>query len=221
MRYHHQQQDGTAIGLAVGKIVCVGRNYAAHAAELNNPVPTEPLLFIKPGSCVVPLHQPIVLPTALGTVHFEAEIAVLIGQPLGKEASSVAVMDAILGVGVALDLTLRDLQDSLKAKGYPWERAKSFDGACVLSEFVRAEQIPDLGDLEVRLSINEVLRQLGNSRDMLTPIVPLITHMASQFHLEPGDVILTGTPAGVGPLQTGDHLMLELANTWCFNTEVR
>ncbi|MVW74276.1 fumarylacetoacetate hydrolase family protein [Pseudomonas xionganensis] len=210
MSYQHHYTDGTPIHFPMGKVVCIGRNYAEHAAELNNPVPSEPLLFIKPGSCVVPLDEGFVIPDDRGDVHFEAEIAVLIGKPLSKKPSAEEVLDAISGFAPALDLTLRDLQAQLKAKGYPWEVAKSFDGACVLAPFVPGDAVEDLTDIGIRLSINDAVRQDGNSRDMLNPILPMIQHICGHFSLQAGDVILTGTPAGVGPLSKGDVLELEL-----------
>jgi 2-keto-4-pentenoate hydratase/2-oxohepta-3-ene-1,7-dioic acid hydratase in catechol pathway len=210
MSYQHHYLDGTRIHFPLGKVVCVGRNYAEHAKELNNPVPTEPLLFIKPGSCVVPLDESFSIPEGRGAVHYEAEIAVLIGKPLSKKPDAEEVLDAISGFAPALDLTLRELQDKLKAKSYPWEVAKSFDGACVLAPFVPGDALPDLTDIGIRLTLNGEVRQDGNSRDMLNPILPLIQHICGHFSLQPGDVILTGTPVGVGPLRSGDRLQLEL-----------
>ena len=210
MSYQHHYLDGTRIHFPLGKVVCVGRNYAEHAKELNNPVPTEPLLFIKPGSCVVPMDESFSIPEGRGAVHYEAEIAVLIGKPLSKKPDAEEVLDAISGFAPALDLTLRELQDKLKAKSYPWEVAKSFDGACVLAPFVPGDALPDLTDIGIRLTLNGEVRQDGNSRDMLNPILPLIQHICGHFSLQPGDVILTGTPVGVGPLRSGDRLQLEL-----------
>ena len=206
--YQHHWKDGAPVRLPLGKIVCVGRNYAEHARELNNSVPDEPLLFIKPATSAVHLTRPINLPANKGAVHYEAELAVLIGRPL-TNASASDVEAAILGYGLALDLTLRDLQSELKEKGQPWERAKAFDGACPLSPFVPVDQLPH-DHLTFTLDINQKRRQTGNTRDMLNPIVPLITHMSSHFTLLPGDVILTGTPSGVGPLEPGQTLSLEL-----------
>jgi 2-keto-4-pentenoate hydratase/2-oxohepta-3-ene-1,7-dioic acid hydratase in catechol pathway len=210
MSYQHQYIDGTHIHFPMGKVVCIGRNYAEHAKELNNPVPTEPLLFIKAGSCVVPLDDGFTLVEGKGDVHYEAEIAVLIGKPLSRTPNAEEVRDAISGFAPALDLTLRDLQATLKAKGYPWETAKSFDGACVLAPFVPGDAVEDLSDIGIRLAINGEVRQDGNSRDMLNPILPMIQHICGHFSLQPGDVILTGTPVGVGPLHKGDELVLEL-----------
>ncbi len=210
MSYQHYYSDGTPVHFPMGKVVCVGRNYAEHARELNNPVPTEPLLFIKPGSCVVSTAGGFSIPADRGVVHYEAEIAVLIGKPLSRQPTEEEVLDAISGLAPALDLTLRDVQARLKEKGYPWELAKAFDGAFVLAPFVAREAIGSLDDLRIRLSIDGELRQDGNSRDMLTPIVPLIQHIAGHFSLQPGDVVSTGTPAGVGPLAPGQQLELEL-----------
>ncbi len=221
MSYQHQYLDGTRIHFPMGKVVCVGRNYAEHAKELNNPVPTEPLLFIKPGSCVVALDDSFSIPNdERGAVHYEAEIAVLIGKPLSRKPNAEEVLDAISGFAPALDLTLRELQDKLKAKAYPWEVAKSFDGACVLAPFVPGDAVEDLSDLGIRLSLNGELRQDGNSRDMLNPILPLIQHICGHFSLQAGDVILTGTPVGVGPLSAGDTLELELVGHSRFSTRV-
>jgi 2-keto-4-pentenoate hydratase/2-oxohepta-3-ene-1,7-dioic acid hydratase in catechol pathway len=220
MTYQHQYLDGTRIHFPLGKVVCVGRNYAEHARELNNPVPSEPLLFIKPGSCVVPLDDSFSIPAERGAVHYEAEIAVLIGKPLSKTPDAEEVLDAISGFAPALDLTLREVQDQLKAKGYPWEVAKSFDGACVLAPFVPGDALTDLTDIGIRLSLNGVVRQDGNSRDMLNPILPLIQHICGQFSLQAGDVVLTGTPAGVGKLADGDQLELELVGQAGFTTRV-
>ena len=220
MSYQHQYIDGTPIHFPMGKVVCVGRNYAEHAKELNNPVPTEPLLFIKPGSCVAPLDGSFAIPQDRGSVHYEAEIAVLIGKPLSRQPSAEEVLDAISGFAPALDLTLRDVQAKLKEKGLPWELAKSFDGAFVLAPFVTGDTFVDLTDIGIRLSINGEVRQDGNSRDMLNPILPLIQHIAGHFSLQPGDVISTGTPVGVGPLLSGDNLVIELASQKGFASSV-
>ncbi len=221
MSYQHKYVDGTSIHFPMGKAVCVGRNYAEHAKELNNAVPTEPLLFIKPGSAVVALEGGFTIPADRGGVHYEAEIVVLIGKPLSKNPSREEVLDAISGFAPGLDLTLRDLQTKLRDKGYPWEEAKSFDGAAVLAPFVSADTFADLTDIGIRLTINGEVRQDGNSRDMLNPIVPVIQHMASCFSLQAGDVIMTGTPAGVGPLQAGDELIIELVGQKGFHSSVR
>lgn len=210
MAYQHRYSDGTSIPLPMGKVVCVGRNYAEHARELNNPIPSEPLLFIKPSTSVVPLADGFRLPVGRGAVHYETEIAMLIGSPLSGIVSPADAAAAIAGVGLALDLTLRELQDQLKAKGHPWERAKAFDAACPLSPFVRLDQAPALNAIALELKINGEVRQQGTSADMITPIVALLQHIAGVFSLLPGDVVITGTPAGVGVLNPGDELELTI-----------
>ena len=190
-------------------MVCVGLNYAAHVAEMNSKNIDEPLLFIKPASALTPMQEPIRIPEGRGACHFESEMALLIGQPL-KRCSEDGVIKAIAGVGIALDLTLRDLQKQLKEAGQPWEKAKGWDGACPISPFVKTEEIADLQNVDIKLWKNGVLKQDGNTRQMLTQVVPLIVYITQFFTLQPGDVVLTGTPEGVGPLQVGDTLRLEL-----------
>jgi len=220
MSYQHQYADGTHIHFPLGKVVCIGRNYAEHAHELNNPIPAEPLLFIKPGSCVVPAAGGFKIPADRGSVHYETEIAVLLGKSLSTQPTEEEVLDAISGFAPALDLTLRDVQARLKEKGLPWELAKSFDGACVLAPFVAAGTFEDLAEIPVRLTLNGEVRQDGSSALMLNPIVPMIQYMAAHFSLLAGDVILTGTPAGVGPLTSGDQLVLELPGATRVETQV-
>ena len=209
--------DGSPFAHALGKVVCVGRNYAEHARELNNPLPTEPVLFIKPASAVCALDQPLRMPVGLGACHFETEMALLIGAPLSHvdEAQALA---AVAGIGLALDLTLRDLQAQLKEKSLPWEKAKSFDGACPLSGFVTFEG--DFAAQQIRLWQNGELRQDGCSADMLTPVARLLAYISQFFSLQPGDVVLTGTPAGVGPLASGDRLRLQLSELLDIETRV-
>lgn len=203
--------NGARFPHALGKIVCVGRNYAAHAAELNNPLPSVPLLFMKPASAAAALDRPLQLPAGLGAVHHEMEMAVLIGAPL-RNAGEEEIVAAIAGVGVALDLTLRDVQDQLKREGHPWERAKAFDGAYPLSGFVSAQGL-DLGNLKLQLWRNGKLQQDGNTNQMLFSTLNLIAEISSIFSLQPGDVVSTGTPAGVGPLASGDKLIATLGTS--------
>lgn len=211
MGYQHVRTDGSAIELPVGKVVCVGRNYVAHAQELNNPVPTEPLLFMKPSTALVPMSEPVRVPQGRGSVHFETELAILIGEPL-SQVGEQAAQHAIAGIGLALDLTLREVQDKLKQKGHPWEIAKAFDGSCPLSPFLTPACVPDLGDVQVRLTVDGEVRQDGNSAQMITPILKLLSYISQWFTLQPGDVVLTGTPAGVGELQPGSDLRVEIVD---------
>lgn len=209
--YAHQFLDGSPCDLPAGKVVCVGLNYAAHIKEMASQTSAEPMLFIKPGSALTSLTEPLTIPQGLGSVHFETEMAILIGTRLSQCAEQ-AVRPAIAGIGVALDLTLRDLQKQLKDAGHPWEKAKGWDGACAVSAFVSPDKIDDLQNVDLRLEQNGISRQNGNTAQMLSPVVPLITYMSRFFTLEPGDVILTGTPEGVGPLEPGDRLVVKLGD---------
>ncbi|OUS11870.1 isomerase/hydrolase [Gammaproteobacteria bacterium 53_120_T64] len=210
MSYQHQFIDNSPCDFPPGKVVCVGLNYAAHVAEMNSKNIGEPLLFIKPASALAPMQEPIRIPEGRGACHFESEMALLIGQPL-KNCNEENVIEAIAGVGIALDLTLRDLQKQLKTAGQPWEKAKGWDGACPISPFVKMEEVADLQDVDIKLWQNGELKQDGNTGQMLTKVIALITYISQFFTLLPGDVVLTGTPEGVGPLQAGDQLRLELA----------
>lgn len=217
--YQHLDLEGHPLPYAVGKVVCVGRSYKEHAAELNNPVPDQPLLFIKPATSLVPLDMPLMLPKGLGAVHHELEVALLIGRRL-CHAEPGHALEAVVGVGLALDLTLRDVQDALKAKGQPWERAKAFDGACPISPFALPEALNDLQHIDFSLSINKVERQVGNTSMMMWSIGHLLAEMSRCFTLNPGDVVLTGTPKGVGELHRGDELEMVLDGQYRFTAKV-
>jgi 2-keto-4-pentenoate hydratase/2-oxohepta-3-ene-1,7-dioic acid hydratase in catechol pathway len=220
MTYQHKWTSGEEIDLATGKIVCVGRNYAAHARELNNPILSEPMLFMKPVTALVDITEPIGIDWDKGVVHHELEIAVLIGKTL-SHCNQQQVVPGILGIGLALDLTLRDLQTELKQKGLPWEKAKAFDGSCPLSAFTPIKAFEALEDIELQLTVNSTVRQKGTSRQMLTDIVSLIEYISHWFTLNPGDVVLTGTPAGVGPLHPGDELEIDLIGHLTIQTQVQ
>lgn len=209
--YSHQWLNGDAIALPTSKAVCIGRNYAEHAKELNNPVPDEPVLFIKPASALVGTSSSLSLSQRLAPIHYEAELSVLVDKPL-KNATPEAVIAAIAGLGVALDLTRREAQSALKEKGLPWELAKAFDGSCVQSPFVPFDG-QDLTRLQYQLDINGATRQQGDTGMMLNPVVELICHLTQYFTLQPGDIVLTGTPKGVGQLYNGDALTLTLGDT--------
>lgn len=186
-----------------GKIVCVGRNYAAHARELGNEVPAQPLLFLKPPSSVIASGESIRLPRASNRVEYEAEIAVVIGRTLYR-ASEAEAMTAVGGIACANDVTARDLQ---KSDGQ-WARAKGFDTFCPLGEVWRGEF--DLSELQVIGRVNGVERQRGHVRDMVFPISWLLAYISGVMTLEAGDVVLTGTPEGVGPLAAGDVVEVEI-----------
>lgn len=212
MSYQHTWLDGAEVGISPGKVVCVGRNYAEHAKELNNPVPDRPLLFLKPKTSLVSLHDPVVVPRDRGRCHFETEIALLIGETV-SQADAEQALAGVLGVGLGLDLTLRDLQNELKDKGHPWEIAKAFDGACPLSRFVSVQDIGAWQSLSLQLLVDQKLQQDGSAAEMVTGIADLLAYMSTHFTLEPGDVVLTGTPKGVGELKAGQQLDLQLMSS--------
>jgi len=210
--YVHRWIDGSPMAMPLGKCVCVGRNYAEHAHELGNDVPDSPMLFMKPASALCSLHEPLVLPEGQGPVHHEVEMVVMIGERLSGETDLETIRFAIAAYGIGLDLTLRALQNRLKEQGHPWERAKAFDGSAPMSGFVDARGVSVRQNLDVSLEVNGETRQHGNTGQMLFPVFTLIADINQVFTLEPGDLVFTGTPAGVGPLEPGDKLTARLGN---------
>lgn len=222
MTYQHRWHDGRVIELPAGKAVCVGRNYAEHARELGNAVPAAPILFLKPSTALVPLQPAFSLPAGQGECHHETELTLLIGRQLSGTVTADTALAAVVGVGLGLDLTLREVQNQLKAQGYPWEVAKAFDGAAPLGPFVPVAELPPLDRLGLTLAVNGQRRQQGQAADMITAMVPLLQAIAAVFTLLPGDVVMTGTPAGVAALQPGDELLLTLEadRRWQWRTRV-
>ncbi len=204
-------RDGRLLGnfnQPTSKVICIGRNYKAHAEELNNPVPESPILFIKSSNCLVDIDGVINIPKKFGECHHELELALLIGKALnGKDDDDY--VRAVVGVGLGLDLTLRELQSNLKSKGQPWEKAKSFDGACPLTGFIPISEITDIAQIDFELIKNANTVQKGNSADMIFSVEELLEEITLHFTLFPGDIVLTGTPSGVGPLVSGDRLKLK------------
>jgi 2-keto-4-pentenoate hydratase/2-oxohepta-3-ene-1,7-dioic acid hydratase in catechol pathway len=188
------------------KIVCVGRNYAEHARELGNPMPTEPLIFLKPPSAVIGDGEPIVLPPQSKQVEHEGEIAVVIGARLQRVTDQEA-MAGIAGITCANDVTARDLQTS----DGQWTRAKGFDSFCPVGpRIVPLRDVGDVATLEVRCRVNGRLRQQGRASDMAFPIPMVVSYISHVMTLEPGDLVLTGTPAGIGPLAPGEVVEVEI-----------
>ncbi len=218
MIYQHIDTNKNNINLPLGKVVCVGRNYVAHAKELNNAIPDEPLLFLKPSTALVPFESKINVSDAPYPLHYELEIAVLITRHL-TDATINEAKTAIGGVGLALDLTYRYLQKELKDKGYPWEKSKAFDASCPTSRFYTGN-IEDFNTLEMSLNINKTLRQHGKTADMIVDIISLVQYSSSHFTLLPGDIVLTGTPAGVGVLSEGDTLTAKINDILSVKTSV-
>jgi len=201
--------DGQPFAFPIGKILCIGRNYAEHIKELGNEIPDAPVIFMKPASSVIDDGGTVEIPAYSRDCHHEAELALLIGKA-GKNIPAEQALEFLAGFGAALDMTLRDVQSEQKKKGLPWEIAKGFDTACPLSAFVSASQVVEPQNLAIRLTVNGELRQNGCTEMMIYPIPALISYMSGIFTLEPGDIILTGTPAGVGPVRDGDDLRVEI-----------
>jgi 2-keto-4-pentenoate hydratase/2-oxohepta-3-ene-1,7-dioic acid hydratase in catechol pathway len=217
--YIHIDSDGEKIDLPVGKVVCVGRNYLQHIKELDNDVPTEPLLFNKPSTALSPLNKPVLIPKNLGSCHNELEVAILIKTRLCQSSIKDAET-GIWGVGLGLDLTLRDVQSALKKQGHPWERAKAFDHSCPMSQFIAKDQMQTLSNIDFSLSVNKELRQQGNSQEMLLPILKLLVNISNTFTLLPGDIVMTGTPKGVAALSVDDQITIELNGHFSIRTHV-
>ncbi|HEY5673528.1 MAG TPA: fumarylacetoacetate hydrolase family protein [Malonomonas sp.] len=206
---HQIKIKGTDQSLPVGKIVCLGRNYLDHIRELGNKVPDRAVIFCKPASSVIADGGTIEIPSYSNDCHHELELALLIGKA-GKNISEQNALQHVSGYGVALDLTLRDLQDELKGKGLPWEIAKGFDTSCPLSDFVPAAQVNNPNDLKLTLRVNGEIRQQGTTAQMMRSVEQIVAEISTFYRLEPGDIILTGTPAGVSRIQSGDQLLGEI-----------
>jgi 2-keto-4-pentenoate hydratase/2-oxohepta-3-ene-1,7-dioic acid hydratase in catechol pathway len=186
------------------KIICVGRNYAKHAAELGNDKPTEPVLFMKPDSAVLRQRDAFYLPAFTEEVHYEVELLIRIDR-LGKHIQPKFAHKYFTQVSVGIDFTARDTQSELKSKGLPWEKAKAFDQSAAIGKWVDLES-GDLGGLQIELKKNGETVQQGHSSQMIFSVPELIADISRYFTLKIGDVIFTGTPEGVGPVHVGDHL---------------
>ena len=188
------------------KIICAGRNYRAHAAELGNEAPEAPVLFLKPETALLPKNHPFHIPSFTSDLHYEVEIVVRINR-LGKHIQEKYAQKYYDEVGIGIDFTARDLQQQLKAKNLPWELAKAFDhSAPVGRPFVKLAELPDPNNIRFRLEKNQQIVQQGQSSDMIFSIDKLISYASRFFTLKIGDLLFTGTPAGVGAVQIGDQL---------------
>lgn len=196
------------------KVVGIGRNYAAHAAEMGGEVPAEPLMFIKPNTSVVGPGDPIFYPRQSSEVHFEGELAVVIGR-ICRDVPVERAADVIQGYTVANDVTARDLQRS----DVQFTRAKGFDSFCPLGPWIETEL--DVSDLRVRTYLNGELQQDGSTADMIFDVPALVAHVSSVMTLLPGDVILTGTPEGVGPMQVGDEVEVSISGIGNLTNQVK
>jgi 2-keto-4-pentenoate hydratase/2-oxohepta-3-ene-1,7-dioic acid hydratase in catechol pathway len=202
------------------KIICIGRNYTNHIAELKNERPTEPVVFMKPDSAVLLKQHPFVLPEFSNDVHHEIELIVKINK-VGKYIEPKFAHKYYDEISVGIDFTARDLQDQLKAKGLPWEKAKAFDGSAVIGEFVSKEQFASLENVNFELIKNGKIAQKGNSSLMLWKIDELVAYVSQFFTLKIGDIIFTGTPEGVAAVQPNDVLEGYLEGQQLFRIQVK
>lgn len=195
----------------IGKIVCVGRNYAEHAKELGNEIPNKPVLFLKPASAVIYSGEKIIHPDYGNELHHEVELMLLIGEEVRK-ANKTEAEKAIIGYGVGLDMTLRDVQDGLKKKGHPWTLAKCFDTSAAISDFVLKKDYQLKPDEKLELKVNGAVKQSDSLKSMLFNPAEIVEYISSVMTLEKGDLIFTGTPAGVSRVNRGDKLEAKLGD---------
>ena len=193
--------------METGRIFCIGRNYAKHIEELGNSPDSACLVFMKPASCIAAAGQTLSLPRDRGTIHHEAELVIRLSGG-GRNIDETEALRHVDAYTLGLDLTLRDLQNQLKERSAPWELAKAFDQSAPLGNWCLYDPLIDLADLRFECRVNGQLRQQGHTADLLFPIPKLIQILSRTWALLPGDLIYTGTPAGVGPLESGDQIEL-------------
>jgi 2-keto-4-pentenoate hydratase/2-oxohepta-3-ene-1,7-dioic acid hydratase in catechol pathway len=187
------------------KILAIGRNYAEHIAELKNEVPDEPVIFFKPDTAILRNNEPFYYPEYSQDIHHEVELLLRISRE-GKNIDKKFAHKYYDAIGLGIDFTARDLQAKAKAKGLPWTLAKGFNGSAPISEFLPLNQFPDLQNISFKLDVNGDTRQKGNSAMMLNTFDDIIAYISRFITLKTGDIIFTGTPEGVGPVQIGDRL---------------
>lgn len=202
------------------KIICVGRNYAAHAKELNNAVEEEPVIFLKPDTALLSNNQDFYLPDFSTDIHYETEVVVKINKP-GKHIDEKFAHRYYDSVSVGIDFTARDLQAMLKSKGLPWERAKAFDGSAVIGSFLPLADVGNIADLNFSMSLNGQKVQSANTSEMVFSVDKVIAFVSRFITLKTGDLIYTGTPHGVGKVSVGDHLIGYLGDHELFNFKVK
>ena len=202
------------------KIICIGRNYANHAKELGNTIPTEPLFFLKPETAIQPKGHPFFIPDFSNEIHYEVELIIKIDK-IGKNIEELFAHKYYSQIGLGIDFTARDIQEECKAKGLPWEKAKGFDGAAQISRtFINKSEL-DLNDISFRLEKNGEQVQIGNSKDMLFSFDAIIAHISKFYTLKIGDLIYTGTPEGVGKVEEGEILKGFIGDKEMFKVAVK
>ena len=202
------------------KIICIGRNYVDHIKELNNERPTDPVLFIKPDSAVLPKEQDFYIPEFSKDLHYEVEVLVKI-KKVGKHIDPQFSHTYYDEIGLGIDFTARDLQSQLKEKGLPWEKAKGFDGSAVIGKWLPKSRFNDVNDLNFQLKKNNEVVQQGNTSLMLWKIDEIISYVSRFFTLKKGDIIFTGAPAGVGSISANDYLSGTLENEQMFSLNIK
>jgi len=202
------------------KIICIGRNYAKHIEELQNEKPEHPVVFLKPDSAILTKNQPFFIPPFSNNVHYEVEVLVKINK-VGKYIDQKFAHKYYDEIGLGIDFTARDIQDACKDKGLPWEKAKAFDGSAVIGKFLPKESIGDLQNLKFTLHKNNEMVQYGNTNAMLWKIDELIAYVSQFFTLKKGDVLFTGTPAGVGKVQENDVLIGAILEKELFKIKIK
>ena len=202
------------------KIICVGRNYTDHIKELENNKPKEPVLFLKPDSSIILNSKPFFIPDFSQNIHYELELIIKISR-LGKHIQEKFSHKYYDFIGLGIDFTARDLQSDLKSKGLPWEKSKAFDGSCFISKWINKSEFNDVNNLNFKLNKNGKTVQKTNSKLMLWKIDELISYISTFFTLKIGDVIFTGTPAGVGNVSIGDNLEGFIEDNKIFNLNIK
>lgn len=202
------------------KLICIGRNYTEHIEELQNERPTEPVVFIKPDTAILLKKQPFFIPDFSDDVHHEVEVLVKINR-VGKHIDKKFAHKYYEEISLGIDFTARDIQQKLKEKGLPWEKAKSFDGAAVIGEWMDKSEISDVDNLNFSLQKNEITVQKGNTSHMLYKIDEIIEYVSKYFTLKIGDIIFTGTPAGVGKVVANDELKGYIEDKEMFSIKVK
>lgn len=202
------------------KIIAIGRNYAEHAKELNNPIPDQPVIFLKPDTAVLKDNKPFYIPDFSSDIHYEIEVVLKIAKE-GKHIAEKFAHKYYEELGLGIDFTARDIQSAHKAKGLPWELAKAFDHSAAISSFIPKTDIKDLSDLSFSLNINGETRQNGNTRDILFSFEKIIAFVSRYITLKKGDLIFTGTPEGVGQVKPGDKLEGWLQGQQLLNFDIK
>jgi len=203
-------KNGYSKDIQIGKIICLARTYKKHAEEMQSELPREPIVFLKPPSSVIFNGDSILIPLESSSLHHEIEFGVVIGEKCSKISKKLA-LDYVLGYLVGLDITARDIQAKAKKQGWPWTISKGYDTFCPISEVVLKKYILDPNNVDFSLKVNNEIKQKGNTNMMVFSIEQLIEYISCIMTLEPGDLILTGTPEGVGEIRKGDILKAELS----------